>query len=130
MRGYLGGGPGYLPRLRASTMTEPTMPTDEALDAALARAEALQVCSINKEEPCDECINRAGWFQAVKALRNRGCEHQELYELRSDGASDIYRDIMHIGKCSDETACKPCSTCQALTNFVAAFPEESKGAQH
>lgn len=52
------------------------------------------------------------------------CWHQELYGERNDGASVmIYPNIMHEGKCGDDTECEPCGACTALAEFDALFPE-------
>lgn len=89
----------------------PTMPTNEALVAALARAEAL-VQLLRGDE--DEGLrlsgrNLAGWIGAVKALRNLSRRHR--WKLGFGGCVCLSHKVAD----------------QALAAFVAAFPEGGKG---
>ena len=87
-----------------------------------AATEEAHVRAVRATEMAHNAIRRLGFNKrdtlrvatlGFEALKGR-CWHQELYEERSDGASDIYPDIMHKGKCGEATTCEPCSACKAL----------------
>jgi hypothetical protein len=94
------------------------MDTEKAKE--LLAADPCRVWGCDIPSPC--CDHTKPYLHVLilmaEALKGR-CWHQELYEERADGASDIYPDIMHRGKCGDETECEPCSVCTANAEWQA-----------
>ncbi len=107
--------------------------SDEALDAALVRAEAL-VTELEGMGPVRESSHLALLIQAVKALRKVSSDGKCGYcnaPIETFASGDAYCACTRKRPCRHRYFTRSldgrCEPCRPLAAFVAAFPEGGQG---